>query len=336
LKIRAFISGCAGATLTPEETKLFSQYNPWGLILFKRNCETPAQISALIKSFRDCVGRSDAPVFIDQEGGRVQRMGPPHWRKYPDARKFGQLFQINPALALRTARNAGRLMAQELYDLGFSASCLPVLDVPQAGAHDIIGNRAYDMRPERTLALARAHVAGLTEGGILPVMKHIPGHGRALVDSHHDLPIVTAGRLDLETHDFVPFTGFADCPMAMTAHVVYQAIDPELPATLSRKVVRHVIRKVIGFNGLLMTDDLSMKALGGSFAKKASLAYDAGCDMLLHCNGVHAEMLEVAQSALPLTVKTARRAKAALRLRRKPQPFDEKVALSDLEAVLQA
>jgi beta-N-acetylhexosaminidase len=336
LKIRALIIGCAGTELTPDEVRLFSDINPWGLILFKRNCESPDQIQSLIKSFRTAVARSDAPVFVDQEGGRVQRLGPPHWRKYPEARKFGSLYQINPALALRTARNVGRLMAQDLFDLGFTSTCLPVLDVPQAGAHDVIGNRAYDARPDRVMALARSHVAGLMEGGILPVMKHIPGHGRSMVDSHHDLPIVTASRMELETQDFVPFTGFADCPMAMTAHVVYQSIDPDLPGTLSRKVVRHAIRRVIGFNGLLMTDDLSMKALQGSLGQKAQMAYDAGCDMLLHCNGVIDEMREVAEHAQLLSVKTARRAKAALKLRRKPQPFDEKQALSDLEAVMQA
>ena len=314
--------------------KLFVKVNPWGLILFKRNCESPTQISALIKSFRSAVGRVDAPVFVDQEGGRVQRLGPPLWRKYPDARALGQLYSINPGLALRTARNIGRLMAQELDDAGFTASCLPVLDVPQPGAHEVIGNRAYDIRPERVIVLAHAHIAGLMEGGILPVMKHIPGHGRAGVDSHHGLPIVTASRLELESIDFVPFTGFANCPMAMTAHVIFNGIDPELPATFSRKVVRHVIRRVIGFNGLLITDDLSMKALSGSFTQKAAQAYEAGCDILLHCNGVLEEMEEVAAAATELSVQTARRAKAALKLKRKPQPFDEKQALGDLEALM--
>jgi beta-N-acetylhexosaminidase len=336
LKILALISGCAGTSLTPDEIQLFSKSKPWGLILFKRNCESPEQIKSLITTFRSIVARPDAPVFVDQEGGRVQRLGPPVWRKYPEARKFGYLYQINPALALRTARNAGRLMAQELYDLGFTSSCLPVLDLPQQGTHDVIGNRAYDMRPERVMALARSHVAGLMEGGILPVMKHIPGHGRALVDSHLELPVVSASRLELETHDFVTFTGFADCPMAMTAHVVYQAIDPDHPATLSRKVVRHAIRRVIGFSGLLMTDDLSMKALRGTLAEKAQMAYDAGCDILLHCNGVIDEMREVAEHAQPLSVKAARRAKSALKMRRKPLPFDERQALSDVEAVMQA
>ena len=319
--------------LTQDETQLFKDHSPWGLILFKRNIESPDQIRALTASFRAAVDRSDAPVFIDQEGGRVQRMGPPHWQKFPEARAFGRLYQINPGLALRTARNLGRLLAQDLHDVGVTSSCLPVLDVPHPGAHDVIGNRAYDTRPERIMVLARAHMAGLLEGGVLPVMKHAPGHGRSTVDSHHDLPVVKASRLDLESTDFVPFTGLADCPMAMTAHVIYSAIDPTQPATLSRKVVRQVIRKLIGFNGLLITDDLSMKALSGTFAEKAALAYDAGCDMLLHCNGVIGEMREVARVAIPLTAKTARRAKAALRMVRKPLPFDDKQALADLEAI---
>jgi len=336
LTIRAFISGCASHSLSTQELNFFERQRPWGLILFKRNCDSPKQIVDLIASFRRAVGRSDAPVFIDQEGGRVQRIGPPHWRTYPEARAFGKLYAINPSLALRSARSLGRLMAEELYDLGITSTCLPVLDAPQPGANDVIGNRAYDLRPERIAILARTHVAGLIEGGILPVMKHIPGHGRAMVDSHFALPVVEASRMDLENHDFLPFTAFADCPMAMTAHVVYKAIDPDQPATLSRKMVRNVIRKMIGFNGLLMTDDLSMKALSGTMKQKAELAYDAGCDILLHCNGVMAEMEDVAANALEFNAKIARRAKAALRLRRKPQPFDQKQALRELEAVSQA
>ena len=334
MKSSALILGCASLSLSSLEMQFFGRVNPWGLILFKRNCESPSQISELIKSFRSAVGRPDAPVFVDQEGGRVQRLGPPHWRKYPEVRALGQLYNINPGLALRTARNIGRLMAQELDDAGFTASCLPVLDVPQPDAHDVIGNRAYDLRPERIIVLAQAHMAGLMEGGILPVMKHIPGHGRAGVDSHHGLPVITASRLDLESVDFVPFTGLANCPMAMTAHVIFSSIDPDVPATLSRKVVRHVIRRVIGFNGLLMTDDLSMKALSGSLAQKAAGAYEAGCDMLLHCNGVMEEMEEVAAVSIEIGTKTARRAKAALKLKRKPQPFDEKQAFGDLEAIM--
>jgi beta-N-acetylhexosaminidase len=198
----------------------------------------------------------------------------------------------------------------------------------------VIGNRAYDMRPEAIIILANAHTSGLLDGGILPVMKHIPGHGRSLVDSHHDLPVVTTNRLELETVDFLPFAALANMPMAMTAHVIYEALDDQNPATLSRKIIRDVVRKVIGFQGLLMTDDLSMKALGGTIESKVTRAYEAGCDIVLHCNGVMDEMQEVGKAAGPLSAKTARRAKAALKMRRKPVPFEEKQALRDLEAIL--
>lgn len=334
--ITAFISGCAATTLSAEETKFFERVSPWGLILFKRNCESPEQIIALTAQFRSAVDRKDAPVFIDQEGGRVQRLGPPNnaWRKYPAASEFGKLYERCPILAYRTARHCGRLMAEDLYDIGITSSCLPVLDIPQPGAHDVIGSRAYATRPEHVISLARLHVAGLMEGGILPVMKHIPGHGRSLVDSHHDLPVVTAPRTALEQLDFMPFAALADCPMAMTAHVVYSALDPQNPATLSRKIIKDVIRKTLNFTGLLMTDDLSMKALGGSFAEKAHKALDAGCDILLHCNGILAEMEEVGAHAGELEGKAMRRAKQALKARRKPLPFDKKAALKDLEAIL--
>ncbi len=334
MTISAFISGCATTALSNSETTFFTKANPWGLILFKRNVESPDQIRQLTTEFRAAVGRKDAPVFIDQEGGRVQRLGPPLWRQYPAAEAYGKLYDRCASLALRTARNVGRLMAEDLEEIGITSSCLPVLDVPQPSAHDVIGNRAYATRIENVMILARMHTVGLMEGGVLPVMKHIPGHGRSMVDSHKDLPIVKAKRMDLETVDFPPFVAFADCPMAMTAHVIYEAIDSENPATLSRKVIRDVIRKLINFQGLLMTDDLSMKALGGTFAEKSKRALDAGCDMLLHCNGVLGEMEEVAAAAGPLTGKAMRRAKQALKARRKPLPYDTKAALKDLEAIM--
>ena len=336
MSVTALISGCAAHSLSSEEVKFFAKANPWGLILFKRNCESPDQIKSLTAQFRAAVGRKDAPVFIDQEGGRVQRLGPPSnsWRKYPSASEFGKLYDRCALLAFRTVRNSGRLMAEELYDIGITSSCLPVLDIPQPGSHDVIGNRAYSLRPDQVISLSRMHTAGLMDGGILPVMKHIPGHGRSTVDSHLDLPVVNASRQELERVDFLPFAAFADCPMAMTAHVIYTALDPQNPATLSRKVIKDVIRKTMNFNGLLMTDDLSMKALGGSFAEKVERALAAGCDMLLHCNGVLAEMEEVAAHAGALEGKPMRRAKQALKARRKPLPYDKKAALKDLEAIL--
>lgn len=336
--IGAFISGCSGPVLSTAERDFFARTNPWGLILFKRNCETPEQLKRLTSDFRDAVGRKTAPVFIDQEGGRVQRLGPPSnaWRRYPAARAYGEAFNASALAGLRAARNVGRLMAEDLIAAGITANCVPVLDVPQPGAHEIVGNRAYSDRIEAIMALARAHAAGFSDGGVLPVIKHIPGHGRARADSHLELPVVDATRAELEAVDFPPFAAMADAPMAMTAHVVYTAIDKTAPATLSRKVISSVIRKQIGFRGLLMTDDLSMKALTGSYAEKTRRALDAGCDIVLHCNGEMAQMEEVAAAAGVLKGKALSRAKAALKAARKPQPFDRKMALKDLEAVLPA
>ena len=338
MRIRSFISGCESTQLSSAETSFFHEQNPWGLILFKRNCETPAQITALTAAFRAAVGRRDAPVFIDQEGGRVQRLSPPsnYWRKYPSARAYGDLYLKSPLAALRVARHVGRLMAEDLIEIGITADCLPVLDIPQAGAHDVIGNRAYSLDMEHVMALARAHTAGLMDGGVLPVMKHIPGHGRADVDSHHNLPVVNAKREELERVDFPPFAAFADAPMAMTAHVIYSLIDKTAPATLSRKIIKSIIRAQIGFRGLLITDDLSMKALSGTLSEKCAKALNAGCDMLLHCNGKLDEMQEVAAAAGDLKGKALRRAKAALKSARKPQAFDKKAALKDLDLVVSA
>lgn len=335
--IKSFISGCEGTSLSQAERDFFSKANPWGLILFQRNCASSVQIKALTADFRDAVGRKDAPVLIDQEGGRVQRMGPnanPEWRKYPAAARFGALYKSCPIHALRAARNVGRLMADDLERVGITVNCLPVLDLPQTDGHAVISDRAYGMTPEIVLALARAHVAGFYDGGVLPVMKHIPGHGRATVDSHKELPRVTTSRALLEATDFRTFAGFADCPMAMSAHVVFDVIDKHNPVTLSKRAIRDVIRKQLGYNGLLMTDDLSMKALSGTLAEKTTAALEAGCDMVLHCNGVLSEMQQVAEAAIPLVGKAMARAKAALKHRRKPQRYDEKTALKDLEAVM--
>ncbi len=334
--IGAFISGCAGTSLSVEEASFFQTHRPWGLIVFKRNCETPEQLKALTSAFRLAVGRRDAPVFVDQEGGRVQRLGPPSngWRRYPPARKYGELFEQNALAALRSARNVGRLMAEDLIAAGVTANCLPVLDVPQPGSHEVIGARAYSDKRDAIMALARAHVGGFVLGGVMPVIKHIPGHGRASADSHLSLPVVEASAAELRSVDFPPFAAFADAPMAMTAHVVYRAFDGDNPATLSAKVIKNIIRGEIGFEGLLMTDDLSMKALAGSFSEKTQRALAAGCDMVLHCNGNLAEMQEVAAAAGELKGKPLRRARAALKSARKPQPFDRRSALNDLKALV--
>lgn len=336
--VKSFISGCAGLELTLAERELFEHHQPWGLILFQRNCASTKQLKALTDDFRKTIGRKDAPVLIDQEGGRVQRMGPnanPEWRKYPSAARFGEMYEKCPVHALRTARSVGRLMAEDLDAAGITVNCLPVLDVPQPGSHAVISDRAYGTSPEIILALSRAHIAGFLDGGILPVMKHVPGHGRASVDSHKELPRVAAERVELESLDFRTFAGFADCPMAMTAHVVFEALDKHNPATLSKTVIRDVIRKQLGFNGLLITDDLSMKALSGSFTENTKAALEAGCDVVLHCNGLLEEMQEVAEAASPLAGKAMARAKAALKQRRKPQRYDSKLALKDWDAVME-
>ena len=334
--ISAFISGCAGPVLTAAEWRFFASAHPWGLILFRRNCDTPDQLLALTNDFREAVGRKNAPVFIDQEGGRVQRLGPPSnsWRRYPPARAYGDVYADNPLVALRTARNVGRLMALDLIACGITANCVPVLDVPQPGAHEIIGSRAYSSHLEQIMALARAHAAGFIDGGVMPVIKHIPGHGRARADSHLELPVVNASRAELEAVDFPAFAAMADAPMAMTAHVVYTAIDASAPGTLSKTVIAEVIRQQIGFGGLLITDDLSMKALSGSYSEKTRTALAAGCDVVLHCNGEMAEMEEVAAAAGKLKGKALQRARAALKTQRRPAKFDEAMAHKDYELIV--
>lgn len=333
MPIGAFISGCAGPRLMENETAFFRAAQPWGLILFKRNIESPDQVRGLTDAFRETVGRRNAPVLVDQEGGRVQRLGPPHWRKYPPASYYGEMFESDRLGALRAVRLIARLIAEDLTAVGINVDCLPVLDVPVEGSHAVIGNRAYARTPEKVAVLARAAMVGLMSGGVLPVVKHVPGHGRAISDSHHTLPVVGAAKKDMQQNDFSTFAAFADAPMAMTAHVVYEAFDREHPATHSRKIVR-IIRKQIGFDGLLMTDDLSMHALAGSMAERVGRAIEAGCDMMLHCNGDLAEMQAVAEAAGELKGRALRRARAALKQLRKPAKFDRKLALNDLDQLM--
>jgi beta-N-acetylhexosaminidase len=327
---RALILGCATTQLSRAEIAFFRDVDPWGFILFKRNVETPSQVRRLSAALRDCVGRADAPILIDQEGGRVQRLGPPHWPKYPPGRAY--LARSNDRDGARElVRIGARLMAHDLVDLGISVDCLPVLDVPVHGAHDIIGDRAYGAEPETVAALGRAAAEAMIAGGVLPVIKHIPGHGRAASDSHLALPVVDSPREVLERQDFYPFAVNADMPLAMTAHVVYAAIDAEKPATLSRRVFRQVIRGSIGYQGLVMSDDLSMKALTGSFRSRAEAAIKAGCDVVLHCNGDMTEMKAAAAGTPDLRGKARRRAEAALqRIARPPEPFDAEAARQKL------
>jgi len=331
---RAFIAGCSGQALTPDEIAFFRDADPLGFILFRRNIADPEQVRALTSSLREAVGRADAPVFVDQEGGRVQRLGPPHWPKYPAGRTYTRLA---PDLEARSAlvRTGARLIAHDLRAVGIDVDCLPVLDVPVPGSHDIIGDRAYDTDPDAVAVLGRAAAVGLIDGGVLPVMKHVPGHGRAGVDSHENLPRVTATLADLRGHDFRPFRAMADMPIAMTAHVVYEALDPDRPATTSPVVVSEIIRGEIGFDGLLLTDDLSMKALSGSFRERAEAAFRAGCDVALHCNGDLAEARPVAEAAPVLAGDSLRRLAAALaRIAGPPAAFDVVDARRGLEAAL--
>ncbi len=319
--ITACILGCSGPVLTVEEAAFFRDARPWGFILFRRNVETPDQVRRLVDDLRATVGREDAPVLIDQEGGRVRRLRPPHWPDYPPARAYGQAAS-DPVVRRELTRLGARLMAHDLRALGINVDCVPVLDVPQPGAHDIIGDRAYAEDAATIASLGRAAAEGLLAGGVLPVIKHIPGHGRAMADSHHDLPVVDAPREDLERVDFAPFRANTDMPMAMTAHVIFSAIDRKRPATTSRKVLK-AVRRDIGFDGLLVTDDLSMKALSGTFEERAREARRAGCDVVVHCNGDMAEMTAVVDGAGALKGRSRRRAEAALaRIVRDPEPLD--------------
>ncbi|MGN7127160.1 beta-N-acetylhexosaminidase [Methylorubrum thiocyanatum] len=325
---RAVILGCSGTALTPEEAAFFRDLRPWGFILFKRNIGTPDAVRALTAALRETVGRADAPILIDQEGGRVQRMGPPHWPKYPAGGRFDALGDE----AAATARLGARLMAHDLSEVGINVDCAPMLDVPVAGSDNIIGDRAYGDTPGRVIELGRAVAEGLMAGGVLPVIKHIPGHGRATCDSHLDLPVVEADRVSLGESDFRPFRALADMPLAMSAHVVFNALDPERPATLSERVIREVVRGEIGFDGLLMTDDLSMHALQGPFRDRAEAAYRAGIDVVLHCNGRMDEMRAVAEATPDLTGEGARRAEAALARLAPPDAFDVTEARARFEA----
>ncbi len=308
--MRAFVCGCSGLALSQDERAFLRETDPFGLILFKRNIESPAQVKALVASFRDCVGRDQAPVLIDQEGGRVQRLGLPHWRAYPPALRFGRGAQPLATKA-KLARTAARIMAHDLKELGINVDCLPVLDVPVPGSHNVIGDRAYGATPDVVATLGRAAAEGLLEGHVLPIMKHVPGHGRAMADSHLELPIVSAPIEALRQSDFAPFKANADLPAAMTAHVVYTALDPERPATLSPLVIE-ITRQDIGFGGLLISDDLSMQALKGSFRDRAAGLFAAGVDIALHCNGDLKEAGEVAAATPLLEGKGLQRAEAAL------------------------
>ena len=311
---KAMILGCAGTFLTPQEIAFFAEHKPWGLILFARNIGEATEIKALTDQFRAVVERENAPVFIDQEGGRVQRVREPIAQRYPAGAVLGEIYKRDQQAGRRAAYEMSLLHAEDLLPLGINADCLPVLDVPVPGAHDVIGDRAYGHEPAMVADIGRAAANGLLAAGVLPVMKHIPGHGRAAVDSHKALPVVEADRKTLEDIDFAPFRQHADLPMAMSAHVVYADIDAANPATTSKEVIDSVVRGFIGFDGLLMTDDLSMRALSGDFADRTTASFAAGCDIVLHCNGVMDEMAPVAAASPWLDGKALDRAERATSL----------------------
>jgi len=321
----AFITGLAGLTISANERTFLRDAQPWGLIIFKRNVSTPAQVTELVQSFRDALGW-EAPVLVDQEGGRVQRLGPPHWPVYPPGARYGALYDREPASGIAAARLAGHLLAADLRSLGIDVNCLPIADVPVADGDEVIGDRAYGSEPGKVAAIAKAIAEGLQLGGVLPVLKHLPGHGRATADSHHRLPVVGTDRATLEATDFAAFRPLAGLPLGMTAHVVFSAIDPVAPATTSVTMVRQVIRGSIGFQGLLMSDDISMKALSGTIAERSRASLAAGCDVVLHCNGELSEMAAVASEAPELSGDSAKRADTALAARSAPEEFDADAA----------
>jgi beta-N-acetylhexosaminidase len=331
---RAFITGIAGLSLTEDEREFLRSERPWGFILFKRNIDNAAQVIQLVRELRATGGRAEAPVLIDQEGGRVQRLGPPNWPVYPPGAVFSTLYDVDSQLGLTAARLSARLIAADLIELGIDVDCLPLADVPVEGADAVIGNRAYGTEPAKVAAIARAVTEGLEQGGVLPVLKHIPGHGRATADTHFRLPVVDTPRDELERTDFEAFRPLADLPMAMTAHVVFSALDPAQPATTSATIIERVIRTGIGFQGLLMSDDVSMNALAGSIAERTRAIVAAGCDMVLHCNGKLDEMREVAAQTPLLAGHALQRANAALASRKAPRPFDRDAARLELDALI--
>ena len=329
----AAIYGCSGHRLTEDEKAFFAEVRPWGFIVFRRNVDSPEQMRALTDEMRDCVGDADTPVLIDQEGGRVQRMGPPHWAKYPPAAAF-----LEAADGLLRARElvrlGARLMAHDLKSVGVNVDCAPVLDVPVQGAHDIIVDRAYARDPATVAMLGRAAAEGLLAGGVLPVIKHMPGHGRAFADTHKELPTVHADLATLDGWDFAPFRALSDMPIGMTAHIVFTAIDRKHPATQSKKAIR-MIRERLGFGGLLLSDDLVMNALSGTLTERAETSLKAGCDLVVHWNGDMAEMRQVAEGVGKLKGKAAKRAEAALaRIVREPEPLDVFAARDRFDALM--
>lgn len=331
---KAFITGCSGTRLTADERRFFGIERPWGLILFARNIEGHGQIRDLVAEFREVVGNPDAPVLIDQEGGRVRRLRPPLVQDYPPGTVYGKLYGQDRDAGLRAAWLCGRLIGADLADLGITVDCLPIVDVPRGDTSDVIGDRAYGTEPETIAQIGRALTDGLAAAGVLPVLKHIPGHGPATVDSHLTLPVVDTDLDSLRRLDFVPFRALRDLPLAMTAHVVYTAIDRDACATCSPTVIDTVIRGELDYQGCLMSDDVSMKALGGEMRERVRSLFDAGCDLALHCNGDLAEMRDVAAASPVLAGAALRRAEAAIAARRPAEAMDRSALQAEFAALL--
>ena len=328
------IFGCAGTAIAAEERTFFHEANPLGFILFERNCAAPDQVVALVGELRASVGRDDAPVLIDQEGGRVARLKPPSWRPLPAAARLADAYQCDAARGIAAAHLTARLIAAELHPLGITLDCAPVLDIPLSANHPVIGDRALGTAPAPVAALGRAFCDGLLAGGVLPVIKHIPGHGRATVDSHHGLPTVATGVAELERTDFAPFRALSDMPVAMTAHVLYTALDPTHAGTVSVNVIRAAVRGAIGFHGLLVSDDLSMAALPEGLGERTAAALAAGCDVVLHCNADSEEMRAVAAAAHLLSDRALARLGRAHAMRAAPSAFDAAGAGAELDRLL--
>jgi len=329
--ISAVIFGCSGTELTQEERSFFQEAQPWGFIIFSRNVETPSQLTRLVSDLKECVEHDPVPILIDQEGGRVRRLRPPHWNDYFSAAQIGQVFHEDPGRAKRFAWLQSRLMAFDLQKIGINVDCLPVLDVPSPDCHDVIGDRAYSSDLEIITSLGLEASRGLMDGGVLPVIKHIPGHGRASADSHLELPRVDAGKSELSATDFAAFKPLSGLPLAMTAHILFSDIDRKQPATFSKRVIDDVIRGEIGFDGLLMCDALEMQALSGDMASRAHTSLEAGCDIVLHCNGRIEEMRAVMDGMRVLQDKSLSRASHATVLMASTVAADEMALRSEFK-----
>jgi beta-N-acetylhexosaminidase len=334
MSVRAVIFGCDGHVLTAEEISFFKAVQPWGFILFGRNCGSPEQVKKLTASMRELLGRENAPILIDQEGGRVQRLRGQHWRPRPPAATFGAVSRQNPRAARDLAYDNARLMGAELYELGINVDCVPCVDVPVEGAHGIIGDRAFANDPWVVAGLGQSVIDGMMDSGVLPVIKHLPGHGRARADSHMELPVVDTPREELERTDFTPFRALSRSLLGMTAHVVFSDIDPSSPATTSKKVIDEVIRGFIGFEGLLMTDDLTMRALKGTLAERVKASIAAGCDIILHCTRQMEEMREIADATPMLSGKALERAERALAAFKNPKHIEVAALQTRVDAAL--